>query len=37
VDHHPIISSQLGIRLHQRLLADGVLDLHLGLASVTDA
>jgi hypothetical protein len=32
-----IISSQLGIRLHQRLLADGVLNLHLGLASDIDA
>jgi hypothetical protein len=32
-----IISSQLGIRLHQSLLAHGVLNLHLGLASDTDA
>jgi hypothetical protein len=32
----PIVSPQLGIGLRQRLLADGVLDLHLGLASDTD-
>jgi hypothetical protein len=32
-----IISSQLGIRLHQHLLGNGVLDLHRGLASDTDA
>jgi hypothetical protein len=39
VDHHPdhlvsAILSQLGIRLRQSLLADGVLNLHLG-SSVT--
>jgi len=32
-----IVSLQLGIGLHQCLLADGVPDLHLGLASDTDA
>jgi hypothetical protein len=31
-----IISSQLGIRLLKSLLADGVLNLHLGLTSDTD-
>jgi hypothetical protein len=32
-----IVSPQLSIRLHQRLLADGILDLHLRLSSYTDA
>jgi hypothetical protein len=32
-----IISSQLDIRLHQRLLVDGVLDLHPRLTNNTDA
>jgi len=32
-----IISPQLGIGFHQRLLADGVLNLHLGLTSDYDA
>lgn len=32
-----IISPQLSIRLHQRLLAQWILDLHLWLASYTNA
>jgi hypothetical protein len=32
-----IVSPQLGSRLHQHLLVDGVLDLHLGFASYTNA
>jgi len=31
-----IVSPQLGIRLHQHLLANGILDLHLRLSSYTD-
>jgi uncharacterized membrane protein YqaE (UPF0057 family) len=32
-----IVSPQLGIGLHQSLLADGILDLHLWLTSYTNA
>jgi hypothetical protein len=35
--HHPDISSQMCIGLHQSLLADRIMDLHLQLASNTDA
>jgi hypothetical protein len=32
-----IVSPQLGIGLHQSLLADGILDLHIWLTSYTNA